>query len=177
MRWDRPEQLVTLGALAAALVAAVALLAVRRPGPPVRLIEPAPQEQVVVQVDGEVVRPGLYRLASGSRVRDAVDAAGGFSPAADAAALNLARLLRDGDRVTVPARASAGPAVRPAPLDINTAGADQLETLPGIGPVLARRIVEFRTRHGPFRRVEDLLQVQGIGPRLLERLRPLVTVR
>ncbi|MDR7437902.1 MAG: ComEA family DNA-binding protein [Armatimonadota bacterium] len=176
MRWSRPEQLVTLGALAAALVAAGALAAVRRPAPPVRLIEPAPADAVVVQVDGEVVRPGLYRLAAGSRVADAVQAAGGMLPGADTQALNLARLLRDGDRVTVPPRASLGPTGPGAPVNINTADAARLETLPGIGPILARRIVEYRNRHGPFQRLEDLLQVQGIGPRLLERLRPLVTV-
>ena len=177
MRWNRPEQLVTLAALVAALGAATAILAVRRPSPPVRLVEPAPAEQIVVQVDGEVVRPGLYRLAAGARVGDAVQAAGGVLPAADTQALNLARLLRDGDRVTVPPRSAAGPDGRSSPVNVNTATAVQLEALPGIGPVLARRIVEFRSRHGPFARLEDLLQVQGIGPRLLERLRPLVTVQ
>jgi competence protein ComEA len=174
VRWNRPEQVVTLGALVAALAAAVAPAVVRRPSPPVRLVEPPPVEQVVVQVDGEVVRPGVYRLAAGARVSDAVQAAGGLLPAADAGALNLARLLRDGDRVTVPPRAASGG--RPAPVNINTASAEQLEALPGIGPVLARRIVEFRARHGPFQRLDDLLEVQGIGPRLLERLRPLVTL-
>ncbi len=179
MNWSRPEQLALLTALVVALAGGGALLAVRRPSPPVRVIDIEPPAELIVQVDGAVARPGLYRLPPGSRVGDAVQAAGGAGAGADSGTLNFARSLRDGDRVTVPSQADAGPAPRPADrprLSLDAATAEQLEALPGIGPVLARRIVEYRTRHGSFQRVEDLLQVDGIGPRLLEQLRPLVTI-
>lgn len=179
MNWSRPEQLAALTALVAALIGGGALLAVRRPSPPVRLIESAPSAELIVQVDGDVAHPGVYRLPAGSRVGDAVQAAGGAGAGANSGSLNYARLLRDGDRVTVPSQDAAGPApLAPGrqPLSLSAATAEQLEALPGIGPVLARRIVEYRTRHGSFQRLEDLLQVDGIGPRLLERLRPLVSI-
>lgn len=179
MTWSRPEQLVVLTALAVAVVAGGALLVVRRPSPPVRFVEPPAPSELVVQVDGGVVRPGVYRVPTGSRVGDAIHAAGGATADADAGSLNYARLLRDGDRVTVPRQAARGPAAgaveRPL-VSLNAATAEQLETLPGIGPVLARRIVEHRIRYGSFQRLEDLLQVEGVGPRVLERLRPLLAV-
>ncbi len=177
MRWSRPEQLMLIVALSAALAAGVLLLAIRRPSPPVRLIEPVAPTELVVQLDGEVARPGLYRLPSGSRVADAVDAAGGPTDQADLTGLNRARLLRDGDRVSIPPRSAGGATPQVAPgVNLNTASADQLESLPGIGPVLARRIIEYRVRHGPFQRVEELLQVEGIGPKVLQELRPRVIV-
>lgn len=177
MKWSRPEQLMLTVALSAALAAGVLLLAIRRPSPPVRFIESPVPTELVVQLDGEVARPGLYRLPSGSRVADAVDAAGGPTEQADLNGLNRARLLRDGDRVSIPPR-SAGSATPQAAhgVNLNTASAEQLEALPGIGPVLARRIVEYRVRHGPFPRLEELLQVEGIGPKLLQELRPHVIV-
>lgn len=175
MRWSRSEQAAALLVAWAAISGSVVLLLIRRPPPPVQLIEQLPASEVVVQVDGEVLRPGLYHLPQGARVGDAIRAAGGPGTAADMSVINLARLLHDGDRVTVPAR-SRVPGTVPRALSLNAAGEGDLVSLPGIGPVLAQRIVEYRRRHGPFRRVEDLLQVEGIGPRLLERLRPLITV-
>lgn len=166
-------------AIAAAVVAGGLLLVVRRPPPPIRFIEPPLPAELVIQVDGEVVQPGLYRVARGARVEDAIQGAGGVTARADLSAVNRARILHDGDRVTVPAHASASPAVgSPARMvDLNTATAADLQALPGIGPVLAGRIIAYRTRHGPFLRLEELLQVEGIGPRLLQHLRSLVIVQ
>jgi len=188
VRWSRAEQLLVLLAAGAVIAGVAALVVVQRSSPSVRVFEAPATAEIVVQVDGAVLRPGLYRLPAGARADEAIRAAGGSSPAADVEALNLARLLRDGERLTVPYRASA-PAESFAPpprraasgpprvVDLNRAAAPDLEALPGIGPVLARRIIAYRDRHGPFHRVEDLLQVEGIGPKLLARLRQHVVIR
>lgn len=142
-------------------------------------------EVVTVHVLGRVRDPGVYRLPAGARVADAVAAAGGLRPGARTRTLNLARILVDGEQVLVgrpgtPSGTSPGaPGVPGAPgaggpLDINTATAEELEALPGIGPVLAGRIVAWREANGPFPAVEILAEVPGIGPVLLENLRPLV---
>jgi competence protein ComEA len=144
---------------------------------------------VVVAVAGAVRRPGLVTLPAGSRVDDAVRAAGGVRPGGRLGLLNLARRLVDGEQVVVGASVpdpstAAGVAAAPAPdgaasaapLDLNTATAAQLDALPGIGPVLAQRIVDHRTRNGPFRSVDDLRQVSGIGDAKFATLRSAVTV-
>jgi len=137
---------------------------------------------VVVHVVGAVVAPGVVRLPTGSRVVDALATAGGAAPDADLASLNLARVLVDGEQVVVLRPGESGPAAAPpaaeggAPglVDLNTADAAALDGLPGIGPVLAQRIVEHRDER-PFASVDELGDVPGIGPTLLERLRPLVS--
>lgn len=176
MGWTRSEQAAGLLVACAAISGSIALLALRRPAPPVQLIERAQDAEIVVQVDGEVAQPGIYHLPAGTRAGDAVRAAGGPTPVADLVALNLARLLRDGDRLTVPARATRPDAQAGRRVSVNTAAEAELESLPGIGPVLARRIVAHRRHHGAFARLQDLLQVEGVGPKLLERLRPLIVV-
>jgi len=139
--------------------------------------------RVAVHVAGRVRRPGLVRLAAGSRVVDAIRAAGGATPGADLDAVNLARRLVDGEQVRVPARgqaAAAPPAGAPGappagPVDLNTATAEQLDALPGVGEVTAGHIVAYRTAH-PFTSVDELLEVPGIGQRRFEQLKDLVTV-
>ena len=144
---------------------------------------------VVVDVAGRVRHPGVVRLPAGSRVVDAVRAAGGPLPGARLGLLNLAERLVDGQQVVVglpgvgggsPAGAAgeASPAsgVPVPPVDVNVAGAAQLDTLPGVGPVLAQRIIDYRTAHGPFHDVNELERVPGIGPSTMADLRPLVTV-
>jgi competence protein ComEA len=185
VRSSHPEQLLVLLESAAVIVGAGALVAARRPPAPIRIFEAPVSTEVVVQVDGAVLHPGLYRLAPGARAADAIASAGGASADADLTLLNQARLLRDGERIIVSRRTSRPPAVSavdpgaaaPGTVDLNAAGVDALDDLPGIGPVLARRIVAHRERHGPFHRFEDLLQVEGIGPRLLDRLRLHVVIR
>ncbi len=146
----------------------------------------APGAEVVVHVVGQVRRPGVRHLPAGSRVADAVAAAGGATSKADLGAVNLARVLVDGEQVRVPARGEAvaptgaGGAAGGPPgggrVPLNTADAAALDTLPGVGPVLAARIVEWRTSHGRFTSVDELAEVSGIGEKLLAQLRPLVTV-
>ncbi|WP_345770571.1 ComEA family DNA-binding protein [Blastococcus saxobsidens] len=142
---------------------------------------------VVVSVVGQVARPGLVTLGAGARVADAVEAAGGLLPGADPASVNLAAPLSDGQQIAVGvpgapgsagsgAPAGGGPAAAGGPVDLNAAGVADLDALPGIGPVLAQRIVEHRARHGPFRSVEELDDVPGIGPAIAAELADLVTV-
>src|SRR3989454_9830268 len=134
----------------------------RRLSPPVRFVEPPLPGEPFVRVGAEVMRPGLYRVVRGSRVEDAIQGAGGVTAEVDLRGLNRARLLHDGDRLTVPAQPSTQPrAAGGSPgrfVDINRPAAAELETLPRAGPVLAGRIVEYRTRHGSFQRLEELLQ-------------------
>jgi competence protein ComEA len=139
---------------------------------------------VVVSVVGLVARPGLVTLPTGARVADAVEAAGGLLPEADPASVNLAAVVTDGQQIAVgvPGAPAAGGTAAPAPgasgglLDLNTATAAELDGLPGIGPVLAERIVEHRTTQGPFRSVEELDDVPGVGPTIAAELADLVTV-
>ncbi len=144
---------------------------------------PTPQATpLFVHVAGLVRRPGVYELRPGDRVIDAVEAAGGIRRGADLDSLNLAASLVDGQQVLVARRGApgTGPAaaagMTAGKVNLNTADAALLDTLPGIGQVLAARIIEHRERHGPFRSVDDLVNVSGIGEVTLEDLRDLVTV-
>lgn len=143
---------------------------------------------VYVHVGGAVHRPGLYELADGSRVFDAVRAAGGATDDADLDSLNLASKVKDGDKVLVPVRiepgadpppgASGGTSTSSAGglLNLNTATAEQLDALPGIGPSTAQKIIAYRTEHGGFSTIDELMEVSGIGPAKFEELKGLVTV-
>jgi len=136
---------------------------------------------VFVHILGAVNRPGLYELREGDRAVDAVAAAGGFTPDADQAALNLARLVADGEQLVIPVAGAGPPAGVPPPVaddrvNLNTADLAALETLPRVGPELAQRIVDWRDTNGPFHSVDDLGQVSGIGEKTLEGLRERVTV-
>jgi competence protein ComEA len=156
-------------------------------GPPAPSPASAPSAtaQVIVHVTGKIRKPGVIRLPSGSRVADAVTAAGGLRAGAAAGGLNLARKLVDGEQITVGAPSGAGAATIPEPgstsgaegvLDLNAATSSQLETLPGVGEVLAARIVEFRQSHSGFRSVDQLREVTGIGERKYAELRAKVRV-
>ncbi len=132
--------------------------------------------RLVVHVVGAVRRTGLYRLPDGSRVADAVARAGGPTPKALLAAVNLAAPLADGQQVVVPSRVpGATPGTIGGKVSLATADVDDLDELPGIGPITAQKIVDWRSSHGPFRSVDDLDAVPGIGPARIEQLRDLVT--
>ena len=138
--------------------------------------------EVTVHVAGAVQHPGVYRLRRGERVDDAVRRAGGAGRRADLAAVNLAAVLEDGRQILVPTRAPAGAAPgapgggAAAKVNLNTATAEQLDTLAGVGPATAAKILAYREQHGGFGSVEELGDVPGIGERRLEALRDLVTV-
>jgi len=149
-----------------------------------------PGSSLKVYVIGQVRRPGVVPVTMGARVLDAIEAAGGATRRADLTRLNLARKLADGEQILVPrpgqripggteseasAQGAAGGADG-APINLNTASAQQLEELPGVGPVLAGRIVEWRTSNGLFTSVDDLNEVSGIGDTTMAELRPLVQV-
>ena len=140
-----------------------------------------PSSRVVVDVVGAVRRPGLYRLAQGSRIADALTRAGGATAKADLAQVNLAAPLADGEQVVVPPRGvaaagagsgSAGGAA--APVQLSTATLEQLDSLPGVGPVTAQKILDYRQKHGAFQSVDELDAVPGIGPKRLDQLHELV---
>ena len=148
---------------------------------------PQPPAEIVVHVVGAVMTPGLYRLDEGSRVADALSLAGGATPKASLAGVNLAAPLVDGTQVVVPRRGEAAPAGSGGasgssgvpgspggPIHLNTATAEELETIPGVGPVTAQRIIDFREQNGPFRSVDELDAVSGIGPKRLAQMRELV---
>lgn len=179
---------------AAVAVAAAALLLWNRSAP-ARIAPPATatpgitreaeaeSATLLVHVAGAVRKPGLYELPAGARVADAIELAGARG-GADLDALNLAEPLTDGIQVLVPRRGEQAPAgplpgpgsTAPQPVDVNVADQAALETIPGIGPVTAAAIIQFRTEAGPFDAVEDLLDVSGIGPATLEAIRPYVTI-
>lgn len=182
---------IGLGLIATALV----ILIGSQPQGQAITLRPAPTDPLwVVQVEGAVVHPGVYSLPAGSRLKDAIQAAGGPLAEANLQSLNLARLLVDGERIDVPYKAGFAPLVEvtptpaigssqsnstpssPTKININYATQEELETLPGIGPVLAQRIIEYREEYGPFVDIEELINVEGIGEALLDRIRDLITV-
>lgn len=141
----------------------------------------APFGQVYVHVAGAVATPGMYRLESGARLADAIAAAGGFTADADRAAVNLARTVSDGEQLVVPVvgtspQGGTAPAAGDGLVNLNTADAAALDTLPGVGPATAARILAWREEHGRFGSVDDLLSVSGIGEKTLDELRDKVTV-
>ena len=153
------------------------------PPPAMAGVTGLPSSRVVVDVVGAVRRPGLYRLAQGSRIADAITRAGGATAKADLAQVNLAAPLADGEQVVVPRRGgasvppgvgSASPSGPAAPVQLSTATLEQLDSLPGVGPVTAQKILDYREKHGAFQSVDELDAVPGIGPKRLEQLRDLV---
>lgn len=189
-----PREAVALAVLGLLLVSGAAVAYVRsRPAAaaPLAPVEapsetPTPAGKIVIHIVGAIRKPGVYPFAEGARVVDAVRAAGGFVRGADRAAINLARKLIDGEQIVVPRRGETSPsagatgpggsAKQGGKININLATASDLTELPGIGDVLAQRIVDYREQHGPFRDVRDLMKVPGIGDRTFKRLEPYVVV-
>jgi len=210
MAISRAEQLALAGFGVALLAVVFVIVANQRVPAPVVVATPSAPATIKVHVVGEVVWPGQYLLPAGAHVQDAIFAAHGPTLIADLNRVNLAAVLRDGDRVVIPrivqppypfpaaGRPSPGratPSSRPSvdrrthppaggvpskgeggehdrTVNVNTATAEELDRLPGIGPVLARRIVAYREQQGLFRRLDELLKVEGFGRKLLQRLEP-----
>ncbi len=181
MRWGAAVALVLLALACAVLVAALS-----RPGAPKTVVKTAPAAtaasslQIAVHVLGAVERPGFYELRDGSRVLDAIAIAGGLSETADPGGVNLARFLSDGEQVRVPHVGEIAPATPGVAADgkvnLNTADAATLETLPRVGPAMAARIIAWRDANGGFSAIDDLRSITGIGERTFAELEPLVTV-
>jgi competence protein ComEA len=173
---------IPLGIAIGLAIAAVMLVVSGPPrGKPITLT-PAPTQALVVQVDGLVANPGTYTLQPGSRVSDAITAAGGLLPDAPSAAINLARPLKDGEKLVIadPATVSAVAASDPGSvslIDLNTATLEQLDSLPGIGQTRAEAIIQYRTDHGNFVTIDELRNIPGFGEALFNQIKMLVTVQ
>ncbi len=174
---------ILLGLFLAALVWIVA----RTPSGEAVTLRPVPtQKPMIVHITGAVPRPGVYALPQGARVQDGISAAGGFLAEAEKTNINLAQALEDGEKLDIPFIEGASPVlVTPLPevetittelVNINTASIAELDTLPGIGPTTAQKIIHYREQNGPFVNIEDIVNVSGIGPASYERLKDLITV-
>jgi competence protein ComEA len=184
---------IVIGILVGLFLAGGIWVATRAPsGESVELRAAPTAEPLRVHVAGAVVRPGVYELGENSRVEDAVEAAGGFVVEADKNALNLAAKLDDGERLDIPyvagfipeetegfvviTEGTTSPLAGEDLININTATFEELDTLPGIGGTYAQRIIDYRTEHGPFATIDDILNVPGIGSATFAEIKDMITV-
>ncbi|HJS18946.1 MAG TPA: ComEA family DNA-binding protein [Anaerolineales bacterium] len=174
---------ILLGLFLAALVWVVA----RTPSGEAVTLRPVPTDKpIVVHISGAVPRPGVYALPLGARAQDGISAAGGFLAEADKTTINLAQALEDGEKLDIPFIEGGSPVLgTPVPevvttttelININTASVAELDTLPGIGPTTAQKIIDYRDQNGSFLNIEDIINVSGIGPASYERIKDLITV-
>ena len=177
------------GTLLGLFVALLIWVVARNPSGQAVTLRPVPTEKpIVIHISGAVPRPGVYALAQGSRVQDVISAAGGFLADADKTGINLARALEDGEQLDIPYLVGVSPVIGtelpiatiPASsyelVNINTATQADLESLPGIGPTTAQKIIQYREQNGPFVTTQDIINVSGIGPGTYERIKDLITV-
>jgi competence protein ComEA len=185
----KPWFLILMGIFIGLLAAGLILLVVDQPhGQPILLAPPTTEAPLTIHVAGQVNQPGVYRVPGGSRVQDAIQQAGGFTAQADPQSVNLAALVVDGTKIIIlplprptdiAAQISSTPPALSIykPLDVNTASVDMLDALPGIGPTKAQEIVTYRETHGAFTSLEDLLNIPGIGPAILDQIKPYLTIQ
>lgn len=177
------------GVLFGLFIAVLVWVVARNPSGQAVTLRPVPTEKpLVVHITGAVPRPGVYALAQGARVQDAISAAGGFLAEAEKTGINLARALEDGEQLDIPYVEGASPVILEEPaateapventelININFASQAELESLPGIGPTTAQKIIQYREQNGPFLTTEDVINVPGIGPGTYERIKDLITV-
>lgn len=187
---------VLLGVMAGFVLAGVLVFVSRAPAGNPIVLQSAPTEApIAVDVIGAVARPGLYEFPKGARVQDAIDAAGGLLAEANSDSLNLAALLEDGQQLNIPYKVGSEPVINTTPLElpssvtatptsdpnvelvnINIATAEELDTLPGIGPTTAKKIIDYRTANGPFATLESIMNVSGIGPSTFEDIKALISI-
>ncbi len=141
------------------------------------ILTPAVPGNILVQVDGAVVNPGVYTITSGSRIQDAVTSAGGLTVEARTDSLNLAKRIQDGEKITIPSSSQTKTSANILLIDINLATLTELDQLPGIGKTRAQAIIDYRTKEGFFTSVDGLLDVPGISRDVFESIRDLVIVR
>jgi competence protein ComEA len=175
------------GILFGLFLAALVWVVARNPSGEAVILRPVPTEKpLIVHITGAVPRPGVYALPLGARVQDGISAAGGFLAEAEKSQINLAALLEDGEKLDIPYIEGASPVIgTPVPevvtsttelINLNIASAAELESLPGIGPTTAQKIIDYREQNGPFINAEDIINVSGIGPGTYERIKDLITV-
>lgn len=181
---------VLIGGLVAVLLASLTFVLLDRRAPPDIAIQADAFPDIVVEVSGAVATPGVYELPGASRLQQAIDRAGGLSPDADVSSLNLAGRIGDGEKIVIPSLGMEAPvpvkesgtpgsgasSAIGSRIDLNTASAADLDTLPGVGPVIAERIIDYRETNGSFSSVDELAEIDGISPAMVDELRPLVTV-
>jgi competence protein ComEA len=192
---------VLLGVLAGFVFAGLLMFVSRAPAGQPIVLQPAPTKApIAVHVIGAVPRPGLYEFSEGARIQDAIDAAGGMLSTANMDAINLAALLTDGQQLNIPYKSGSEPAEDTSALvlpgateseesnnsivtesrgdliNINTASLEELDTLPGIGPTIAQRIIDYREQNGAFSTIEEIMDVSGIGPATFDNIKDLITV-
>jgi len=173
-------QVLILGILIGLAAAAAILIIASGPrGEAIQLVPAVTPTEIVIYISGGVAHPGVYHLSPGSRIEQAVTAAGGLATDADASRADLARILTDGDQVYIPSIGEivnssvvVGNSLDVTSIDINSATVEELESLPGIGTVKAQSIITYRETHGDFTSLDDLLNVPGIGASLLEQIKP-----
>jgi competence protein ComEA len=167
---------ITYGILIGLLAAGVIWVAASRPhGEAVTLLPTTTPGEVTVYVSGAVATPGVYALPEGSRVDDAIQAAGGFAIGAEQDQINLATLLEDGQQIDVPGVLNTSH-VNAGRVNINAATASELDALPGIGPTTAQAIVDYRLEHGSFQTVQEVQNVPGVGPATYDRIKDYITI-
>ncbi len=183
---------IAFGVVCGFLGVGLLLLATNQPrGDPIRLSPPPTPAPIIVHITGAVINPGVYSLPSGSRVKDAIEKSGGLLSDANTTLINLAMLIEDGEQVWVPYQLDdvmdfdkpavlEGEPTQGQPtrkININTASQIELESLSGIGPVIAKAVIQYRLENGPFKDIEEIQEVSGIGPVTFEKIKPIISVK